>query len=336
MPRALITGATGLVGSHIVERLLADGWTVRALVRRPESASWLRERNVELIPGDVLHEESLVRAAAGCEAIVHAAAAITPRGGWETYRSINVDGTRYAIAAAERARARLLHLSSVAVYGPGARYSGDGAGVAHEGITLRALPDGAYYARSKREAEDLVLAAHAAGRIWATAVRPDVIYGERDRQFTPRVARLFSRGVAPLVGRGRTTLAIVHAANVADGAVRALGSDAAGGKAYNLANDFDVTVEEFVRLAGVGLGRRIRTVHMPLTLARGGAAAARYLGVLAGRRHFGLTIAAAVDFLARDNPFSSELARRELGWSPTVRPETGVPAAFRWWTLHGA
>ena len=65
--------------------------------------------------------------------------------------------------------------------------------------------------------EALVLEAHAAGRIWATAVRPDVIYGKRDRQFVPRIAGLLQRGFAPLIGGGRTTLPIVHAANVADG-----------------------------------------------------------------------------------------------------------------------
>jgi len=49
---------------------------------------------------------------------------------------------------------------------------------------------------------------------------------------------------------------------------------------------------------------------------------------------FKAMLASSFDFLARDNPFSSELARRELGWDPPVRPETGVPEAFRWWAAH--
>ena len=94
-----------------------------------------------------------------------------------------------------------------------------------------------------------MLDAHAEGKLWATAVRPDVVYGERDRQFVRRIARLLRFGFARVVGGGRSTLAVVHAANVADGLVRAATHDAAGGRAYNLANDFDVTVAEFFRLA---------------------------------------------------------------------------------------
>src|SRR5262249_957357 len=157
---------------------------------------------------------------------------------------LNIDGTENAIAAAESSGARLLHLSSVAVYGSEGRYRGPGLKT-DEDTPLGPLRETAYYARSKRESERMVLDAHAAGRIWATAVRPDVIYGRRDRQFVPRIGRLLQRGFAPLIGGGTSTLAIVHVANVADGAVRAALHAGAGGRAYNLANDYDVTVRQF-------------------------------------------------------------------------------------------
>src|SRR5205085_185402 len=116
LPRALVTGATGLVGSHIAEQLVASGWSVRALVRR--ESRWLDSAGVEQKVGDVLDAASFSAAARGCDTIFHNAAAITDRGGWETYRRLNVDGTRAAIDAAADAGARLLQLSSVAVYGP--------------------------------------------------------------------------------------------------------------------------------------------------------------------------------------------------------------------------
>ena len=340
MPLALVTGATGLVGSHVVERLLADGWHVRALVRasndtagvsRWDALSWLRERDVELVTGDVLDAESFSRAAAGAEIIFHTAAVITPRGGWETFRRVNIDGSRAAVAAAGSAGARLLQLSSVAVYGASARYQASGKRT-DEDTPLAPLASGSMYARSKRESEQLVLDAHKGGRIWATAVRPDVIYGPRDRQFVPRMGRIVSSGFAPRVGSGRTTLAIVHAANVADGAVRAATNDAAGGRPFNLANDFEVTAVDFFRLAGEGLGRRVRFIHLPRWLAYAVLAGGNRIAKLVSGGRMSVTSGrSSLDFLTRDNPFSSERAYRELGWSPSVRPEVGVPEAFAWW-----
>ena len=333
MPLALVTGATGLVGSHLVERLAADGWQVRALVRDPGRAAWLAAAGAALAPGDVLDEESLARAAAGCDAIFHTAAAVTPQGGWEAFRRPNIDGTRNAIAAAERSGARLLHLSSVAVYGQQGRFRTDGRKT-DEATPLGPLRSGAHYARSKRESEALVMEAHRAGRIWATAVRPCVIYGPRDRQFVPRIARVLRFGLAPVLGGGRTTLPIVHAANVADAAVRAVGADIAGGRAYNAANDFAVTVREFFTLAGEGLGRRMHLVPVPALAAKIAVQLGlRVASLLSGGR-LNVVAGSSLDFLTRDNPFTSERARHELGWSPPVPPEAGIPEAFRWWRAH--
>lgn len=331
MPTALVTGATGLVGSHIVERLLSDGWSVRALARRPSSE--LASQGVDVVQGDVLDAESFANAARTCEVIFHSAAAITAPGGWDVYRRLNVDGTNNAVSAAERSGARLLQLSSVAVYGPEARFRPAGQKT-DEDTPFGTLPERAFYARSKRESEHLVLEANASGRIWATAVRPDVIYGRRDRQFVPRVARLLSRGVVPLVGGGRSTLAIVHAANVADGAVRAAAFDGAAGRAYNLANDYDVTVRRFFELGAEGLGRRLRFVSVPVPLAKGLFRAAKSaIRVLSGGR-LNVLSNASLSMFTENNPFTSERARRELGWSPLVRPEESVPDAFRWWKSH--
>ena len=333
--QALVTGATGLVGSHIVERLGAAGWSVRALVRNPRSAAWLGELGVaELVKGDVLDEVRFGEAAAGCEIIFHAAAAVTPPAGdWESYRVPNIEGTRTAIAVARASGARLLHVSSVAVYGPKGRFRPEGPTI--ESVPLEPLPDGAYYARSKRESEQLVLDAHARGEIWATAVRPDVIYGRRDRQFVPRLAQLFSTIHAmPLPDGGRNTLAIIHAANVADCAIRAATSDIAGGKAYNVTNEGDVTLSQFVRLAAAGLGTRVVGVPVPLPVLQGGLAAAKRLARWLHLPGASVLQHATLGFVAHDNPFSSALAQRELGWTPIVAPTTGIPDAFRWWKTN--
>ena len=333
MATALVTGATGQVGMHVVQRLQRDGWTVRALVRDRALAGALHDTGVALVMGNVLDAASFASAARGCDVVFHAAAAVTPSGGWEAYQRPNVEGTRNAIAAVVQSGSRLVHVSSVAVYGGSARYL-QGSRTSEDAV-LSPLSENSWYARSKRDSEALVLDAHREGRIWATAVRPDVIYGRYDRQFVPRLARLLRRGFAPIIGGGHSTLAIVHAENVADGMVRAAATDTAGGRAYNLANDYDVTASDFFRLAAEGLGVRLRRVRVPYAVAKGMERALfRVTRLLTGKRISGVSFS-AVDFLARDNPFTSERARRELGWNPPVRPEAGVPDAFRWWAARG-
>ena len=333
MPVALVTGATGLLGHHLVERLRRDGWHVRAFVRDAARAGALSRAGVELATGDTLEPSGFARSARGCDVVFHTAAAVTPRGGWEAFSRPNIDGTRNAIAAAASAKARLVHVSSVAVYGGAERYR-SGRGRTDEDAALAPLAEHALYARSKRDSEALVMEAHTAGRVWATAVRPAVIYGTHDRQFVPRIARLLQRGIVPMVGGGRSVLSVVHAANVADGMVRAAASDIAGGRAYNLANDHDVTVEQFFRLGSEGLGVRMRRVPVPYVVARVGLGAFRLLAPLLFGSRFNAVGAASLDFISRDNPFSSDRARRELEWDPLMRPAQGVPEAFKWWSTH--
>jgi nucleoside-diphosphate-sugar epimerase len=333
VPRALVTGATGLVGSHIVDQLLAQRWTVRALVRHPtrHPAPELAARGVDLAVGDVLDAGSFSSAAERCDVVFHTAAVVTSHGGWEAFRRPNVDGTRNAITAAAQAGARLLHLSSVAVYSR--RYEQPSEKL-DENAKREPLPERAYYARSKRESEDMVLDAHARGVLWATAVRPCIVYGPRDRQFIPRVAHLLRFGLAPVIGGGDTTLPLVGAANVAQGAILAAAHDGAGGRAYNLANDFDVTLRDLYRFAGEGLGRRIRVIPIPHGIAMAAFRSWRTLGHVLGGGVSRVVPSGAIEMITRDNPFTSVRARAELGWMPNVRPEEGLVGAFRWWCEH--
>ena len=332
MRRALVTGATGLLGSHLVERLVSDGWAVRALVRQPVDAGWLGSLGVQLAEGDVRDPMSTLAAAAGCQAVFHAAAAIGVGGQWEAFEAPNVTGTRHIMEATEAAGARLVHVSSTAVFGSH-RYRSTPT---DEDVPLPRLPADDLYGRSKQDAERAVLAAHAAGRIWAAAVRPPVMYGRRDRQFVPRLAPLLERGVFPLVEDGATVLSLVHADSVADGAVRAVDTASAGGGVFHLTNDYDVTLIDLVRFAGEGLGRRIRNARNSARACNRGARTASLALRCAGRSDLARLALGALDMLTRDNPFTSERARRELGWAPRVPPSVGIPEAFGWWARQPA
>jgi nucleoside-diphosphate-sugar epimerase len=327
--RAFVTGATGLLGAYLVERLAAAGWSVRGLVRDPARSRWIEALGAQVVPGELADPASLRTAARGCDAIFHAAAAIGAGRGPAFHRD-NVTGTENVVAAAEAAGSRLVHVSSTAVFGR-ERYH---AAATDESTPLPELPASDAYGRSKQEAERVVLAAHAAGRVWASVVRPPLMYGKRDRQLVPRLGPVLERGWFPLVAGGTTTLTLVHADSVAEGAIRAAATPEAAGRVYHLTNDFDVTAADLVRYAAAGLGRRIRA---PM-VSRGAAKVAfRALAaglVLYGRRDLARHTPGILDLLTRDNPFTSERARRELGWSPAMRPADGLVEAFCWWREH--
>ena len=329
MKRVLVTGATGLFGAYVVARLLKQGGLVRGLARSPSARHAVEALGAEAVPGELSQVESLVAAAAGCDTIVHAAAAIATNRHAAGLRQVNVTGTANVLAAAERAGCRLVHVSSTAVFGA-SRYTLR----PDETTALPELPADDAYGRSKQEAERTVLAAHAAGRIWAAVVRPPMMYGRGDRQLAPRLGPILSLGLFPLAGGGDTQIALVHADAVAEGIVRVASRDAAGGRVYHLTHDFDLTLAELVRHAGVGLGRRIRTPRVPVTMARLAVFPVQATLVAAGRRDLASQVPGLLALLTRDNPFTSDRARRELSWSPTVSPHQGVPEAFRWWRDH--
>jgi 2-alkyl-3-oxoalkanoate reductase len=325
MKTALVTGASGMLGAHIVERLASSGWNVRGLVRSTSNCGWLEALGARPVEGDLTDKASVRQAAQGCDAIFHAGAAVGSGGAWEDYHAVNVVGTANVLAAADGAR--VVQVSSTAVYG-GERYQ---AQPTDETLPLPALPEHDTYGRSKQDAERLVLEAADKGRVWATVVRPPVMYGRGDRQFVPRIGPVFLRGIFPLIDGGGARLPIVSASAVADGAVRAAGVDAACGRVYLLTNDTPVTVADLVAFAAEGLGRRVRTPRLSLTAGRLAFGALKAVLRMSGRTALAGHAMGTFRMLTRDNPFTSARAARELGWLPSTDPSRLLPEAFRGW-----
>lgn len=329
--RVFLTGGTGLIGSHIAERLRAAGHDVVALVRPASRRGFLEGLGARLVVGDLLDPEGYRGALVGCDAAVHAAAILVERAGWEAYHRTNVEGTRRFFEAAVSAGVgRALHVSTVAVYGGVGGIEGP---IREETSTGRPVPAEEVYARSKRMAEAVAWDLHRAGAIDVRVVRPSLSYGERDRIVLPRVARYLRMPVVFLIGSGTNPLPLVYAGNVAEGAVLALTRPEASGGVYNLTGDFPVTQREFFSRVAEGLGLRKRFLPLPYGMAYG-------LAALLERAAPGFTARSGlnrrrISFIGTPNPFVSERARRELGWTPSVGPEEAIARAVRWYRAEG-
>jgi nucleoside-diphosphate-sugar epimerase len=322
----LVTGAAGLVGTHLLEALRARGERPRALVRA-HSRALVESFGAEAVIGDVTDAISWERAAAGVDAIVHGAALVVTPASLDEYTRVNVGGTRLAIEAARRAGARLVHISSVAVYGRTAVYDAGSGGGVTEDYPFQPLPAGDFYARSKRAAELLVQESTRDTSFSATAIRPNVIYGARDRLFTERVLRTIRRGLLPQIGHGRNHLSCVYAGNVAAAILAVLDAPARPGfRAYNVTCDAEPRLvqreffEAFARASGV----HPRFIPVPLWLVRGGIALwSMVLRLARPGRYAGLGNS-AVAFILGENPFSIGRITRELGWTPPFDTATAV------------
>ena len=244
---ACVFGASGFVGRHVVQRLAAAGWRVRAAVRDPESAAFLRPMGDpgQVVPfrGDLNDPASVRAAVAGADVVVNLVGILYERGR-QTFQNIHVAGAAaVAKAAAEAGAKTLVHVSAL-----GASASSPSR-----------------YARSKAAGEEAVRAAFPA----AVILRPSVIFGAED-DFFNRFARLASFSpVLPVIGRrGGTLMQPVFVGDVADAVLAAVRSPTAAGHTYSLGGPATYRFADILRLVLAATGFRDLLVPLPLSLAR--------------------------------------------------------------------
>ncbi len=325
----LVTGATGLLGSHIVERLIEQGQPVRALVRKGSDTRILDSWGVEKAYGDVVDHDSLVAACNGVQTIYHAAAAVGDWGNWKKYFvPVSIGGTTNILDAAKRTGVkRLLHISSISTYG---HPNGKGM-VLDETAPLGVnLHKWSYYSRAKVEAEKLVWEAYNRGDIAVTVVKPSWLYGPRDRASMPRIIRALRAGKGKILGDGKNRLNLTYAGNEAEGCILAATSDKAIGQIYNLSCDGVITQEEYFNKIAACIGVKPVKKHVPYSVAYNAAFMMELFGHMFGRKKPPLVTRYSVWLIGRKCFFSEDKARRELGWKATVSYEEGIQRAVKW------
>ncbi len=320
----LVTGGTGFLGSHLVDRLLEAGRRVTVVSRSARPA--LEARGVRVVVGP-LHEASVCEEAVrGADTVFHVAARVGVWGRYDDFYRDNVLATRALIRAAQAAGVpRFVHTST-----PSVVYNGLDLADADESLPLtRHCPSP--YPVTKAIAEGEALAS-TTELFRVCALRPHLIWGVGDPHLVPRILARARAGRLRIVGRGQNQVDMVHVRNAVDAhllAERALGAPGgargpAAGRAYFITNGEAVVLWDWINDLLRALG------EPPVTKALSLAAASALGGVcelgwrllpLRGEPPMTRFIAAE---LAKDHWFNISAARRDLGYSPKVSMAEGT------------
>lgn len=268
-PVCLVTGATGAIGPGVVSALAATH-DIRTLSRsHPEPGLFFGR--VTAFIGDVSDPETVRRAAAGANVIVHLAALLhlvdPPPSMRGEYERINVEGTAAVVAAATSERvSRVVLMSTIAVYGHEAQVRLD-----EESPTRPAT----FYGQTKLAAEGIALAARRAdGAPLATVLRAAAVYGPRVKGNYQRLVHALDRWRFVPVGRGDNLRTLVFEADLASATALAARHPAAAGRVYNVSDGTPHRLREIIVAICVALGRRPPRLHAPVGPVRAAVRAA--------------------------------------------------------------
>jgi nucleoside-diphosphate-sugar epimerase len=319
--KALVTGATGFVGGHVIEALLRQKDTVTALVRRAARGPALADRGVRVMAGDLGQPDALRAACDGQDVVYHIAGLVAARSEAE-FLAVNRTGTERLVEAARDAKVRrFVLLSSLAAGGPtepGRPLSGD-----------EPPRPTTQYGRSKLAGETVV---RASALEW-TIVRPPAVYGPGDREMF-RVFRAARLGIAPVFGTGAQALSLVYGPDLADAITAAGRSAATAGRVFYACHPEILSSRALVETVGRAAGRRVRVVAIPPIAGRAALWLTEWLARLRNRPTV-LTRDKANEFFQPAWICDPTPLTEVTGWRATHDLAAGARATYDWYRRAG-
>lgn len=322
--KILVTGGTGFLGSHLVDRLLSGDPSamILAMVRDPSRPRWLRTHpRLEIVAGNLADPPALP----GDLDVVYHLAGLTKAARTAAYYTVNRDGTARLLERVQGSggHPRVVMASSAAAGGP--------AGPDDPRTEDREPTPVSPYGRSKLEAELAALAFK--DRFHVTILRPGAVYGPRDEDFLEYFAWV-KRGLIPVVGLKAKYLSLCHVRDLVQAAVAAATADIPSGETFNIAHGQPCSWEEFGSAAARVLGRRAAMVRVPHWAAFLCAAASDAAGRISGRPT-AVNIGKFRDMRAPGWVLNVDKARRELGFEAAVGLEEGLAETLEWYGDEG-
>jgi len=327
--KALVTGGTGFLGSHVVERLLEQGHEVRALARKTSDISHLKTTAAEIVFGDLRDYDSLRAAVDGVDVVIHLAARVMPGWGeWKDFEATTVKGTENLLkASAEEGVSRFVYVSSATVMGKAV--CGDTPADESTPSDLEFKRD-TYYDWSKLQAEQLALDYHKQGKLQVTVVRPCMVYGPRCRLLTDRYFRYVSMPILVWPGRENVRTAYVYVTDVADCIIMAATNEKAVGQVYNIAPPHENRFRDLVGAMARAIGKSEPRLSIPLWLIYATGAVLEVWAKLWRNENLPFLTRSDARFIREGMYVDGSKARRELGWEPKVSIEEGARLYVQW------
>ncbi|WP_129642536.1 NAD-dependent epimerase/dehydratase family protein [Peristeroidobacter agariperforans] len=321
--RIFVTGATGFIGAHFVERATADGHEVIGLYRSDGAKhraviERLRAHGASLRRGDVLKPESFADMVKGADSICHFAAAFRESGADESYfRRMNVEGTsNVARAAAEAGVKRFVQCGTAGIYGQRV------AGTIDESTPIRPWNS---YERSKLAADEQVREIATSAGMEYVILRPTAVYGPRDERLL-KLFRSVQKGRFPLFGPGDGRRHMIYVTDLADAFLRACTAPTAANQELIVAGPKAVPLREMLETIARAANRPVFGPRLPLKPMLALAAlvedTCKVLNInppIYRRR---------MDFYLNDAAFDSRQAQAVLGWQPKVDLAEGFAATL--------
>lgn len=314
------------MGAHVARALAEEGWSIRALARRPESLSGEKLRDVSLVAvaGDLSDASAaaLREATVGADAIVHVAGLVKARS-LEEYREVNAEGTRRLLRAAAQSApdARFVFVSSQAAAGPAT-----GGRPVEEGDPAHPV---SWYGRSKLEGEEAVASEWKGPWI---VLRPVVVYGAGDRGLLTLFAAA-QKGWVP-VPAGRSRIQLIEASRAARAIALCASRPDLSGRTAFLGDPDPVPIAELFGLIAGLPSRPARRFPVPDMAVRAAGLAASLREAITGRA-LPFNADKAREVLAGDWLCRPEVMQKHLSLPPPVPLESGLKETWDWYVREG-
>ena len=314
--RVFITGASGFVGGAVTRRLVSASHTVLAMARSDASTTTVRALGATPVPCDLLSVTA--SDLSGCSLVIHCAALVRDWGSDADFHAANVTGTATLLRAAQAAGViRFIHIGTEA-----ACFAGQDMSDMDESTPL-ALASPFPYARTKAQAERLVVAANSPPTLTTLVLRPRMIWGPGDTVVLPSLLRFIAQGKFRWIDGGQVRTSTCHIDNLVR-AVELAMDRGVGGEAYFIVDEGALTFREFASRLVATQGVEVDVGEVPSWVVKG---MARVVEPVWGWL-WPLSPPPVSRFVANLGSVSCTLrtdkAKRELGWQPVITREEGL------------